>query len=118
MTVWLFIVIYAIASPCGLYFLKLTFNRMENLSGILSYLYVALEPTFWLGMSLYVTSFLSFLYILSVQNLNRTVPLLVGVGYVGSILISRFLLRESFSWQSITGIALIGFGMIFLEIVH
>lgn len=116
MALWLFTVAYAIASTCGLYLLKYTFNRMGVLKGILCYIRVASQPTFWLGMALYVSSFSVFLYILSKQNLNYTLPLLIGVGYIGSVLVSFFLLKESINCYTLVGIVLIGLGIVVLNI--
>lgn len=67
------------------------------------------------GIGLFGMSFLTWIYILSKSNLSYAFPFAVGLGYVTVILLATLFLKETPSALQITGMTLVGVGIVLMS---
>ncbi len=67
------------------------------------------------GIGLFGMSFLTWIYILSKSNLSYAFPFAVGLGYVTVIFLATLFLKETPSILQITGMTLVGVGIVLMS---
>jgi drug/metabolite transporter (DMT)-like permease len=67
------------------------------------------------GIGLFGMSFLTWIYILSKSNLSYAFPFAVGLGYVTVILLAVLFLKEMPSYVQMTGMTLVGVGIMLMS---
>ena len=115
LTVFMWAGLYAGTNAAGLFLMKTVLNdlRSENAWALL--LDVMRQPVFVAGFGLYASGFVIFLWVLSSGLLSVTLPLFIGAGGVGVIVVSFALLHEPATWRTVFGIISIGLGIALLQ---
>ncbi|GAA4858975.1 SMR family transporter [Paenibacillus vulneris] len=113
-TIWLILISVALGS-LGQVILKLGSNKLGTISFSISSLVPVLlrllkTPEIVLGLLLFGTSFLLWIKVLTRSELSYAYPM-VSIGYIIVVILSYFLLDESFSWNKLMGIAIIVAGV-------
>ncbi len=67
------------------------------------------------GIGLFGLSFLTWIFILSKNNLSYAFPFAVGVGYIAVIGLAILILKETPSYIQLTGMSLIGIGIVLMS---
>ncbi|MBI2426793.1 MAG: hypothetical protein HYV34_03005 [Candidatus Kerfeldbacteria bacterium] len=69
---------------------------------------------FLFGATAYGASFLTWLFLLSQNNLSKILPIAIGLVYVAIMIASALVLKEPFTTSKIIGVILIGIGVLFI----
>ena len=87
------LVFYVLASTCGVVIIKKFFDSVhpETISDFLSSLF---NVQLVIGVALYMTGFLTWLYILSRMDLNTAYPIAITLSFIAVILASALVLKE------------------------
>lgn len=117
-TIWL-ILISVVLGALGQVILKLGSNKLGAISLSLSTLATSITrllktPEIVIGLILFGTSFLLWIKVLSRSELSYAYPM-VSIGYILVVILSYFLLDESFSWNKLMGIVIIVAGVWFIN---
>ncbi|MGQ9631411.1 MAG: transporter [bacterium] len=75
---------------------------------------VILNPKLIVGILLFGLSFLTWLIIVSKEELSYAFPIVVGLGYAAIVILSFIILKENIGFLKLIGIGLIGIGIIFI----
>ncbi len=105
-------IVYVVISGSGLIILKIALN--ETSLSPKNIVQVFLSVKFLIGFSMYASSFLMFMFILSKFKLNVAYPLATALFFVYISLASYFILKESFSAQQVIGIVFCMLGVILI----
>ncbi|RKZ53136.1 MAG: hypothetical protein DRR16_00045 [Candidatus Parabeggiatoa sp. nov. 3] len=68
------------------------------------------------GIGLFGMSFLTWIVIVSKNNLSYAFPFAVGMGYIGVILLSILVLKETATFLQFVGMSLIWMGIILMSL--
>lgn len=102
--------VYAAIGGSGLLAMKIATNEMPfNLKDILR---IMLNIRYLIGFSLYASSFIMFMFILSKYKLNVAYPLATALFFVYISLASYFVLKEPFMVHQVIGIVFCLIGII------
>ncbi|WP_282942075.1 EamA family transporter [Paenibacillus sp. RC67] len=117
-TIWL-ILISVVLGALGQVILKLGSNKLGAVSLSLPTLATSIirllkTPEIVIGLILFGTSFLLWIKVLSRSELSYAYPM-VSIGYILVVILSYFLLDESFSWNKLMGIVIIVAGVWFIN---
>lgn len=105
------LVLYLLFTIGGLTFIKLGSNGLK-LSFSLSVCNFQIPGMFILGLICYIISFVLWLWIISTNNLNYIYPIALGLSYIGIMLVSYFILHETYNVINFVGIAVVLVGII------
>jgi len=99
------LVFYVLASTSGVIIVKKFFNSVhyETIPGFISTLF---NVQLIIGVALYITGFLTWLYILSRMDLNTAYPVAITLSLVTIILASLLVLKEPMTLNIAVGIIL------------
>ncbi|MBP8617941.1 MAG: 4-amino-4-deoxy-L-arabinose-phosphoundecaprenol flippase subunit ArnF [Parcubacteria group bacterium ADurb.Bin305] len=113
-------ILYIILSVTGLVLMKSGLAQTQ-LEGIVALLGSLLSWSFWVshwqfivGIFCYCVSFLTWMFLLSKQNLSTIYPLTMGIIYTLVMIASVMVFHEQFTLYKIIGAVLIGLGILFL----
>lgn len=112
----LMIVLYALLSSMGLFFLKLGAGRDFCILFSKSSLSFQINYMIIIGLFFYITSFLLSLSIMKEENLSIFYSVSTGLAYIFVGLLSCFVLKESISVQQLVGMCLILAGIMMMNI--
>ena len=112
MTFILSISVYVVLNACGQLLIKmgtLEVNKIESFQDLLNIKLLS-------GIGLFGLSFLTWIYIVSRNNLSYAFPFAVGLGYVGGVVLSIVVLKETATLWQFVGMALIWVGIILMAV--
>lgn len=89
-----------------------TLNHLDA-RGLRYYLHIITDYWFYLGMSFYVVDLIIYLYLLAHLPLSVAYPV-TGLQKIFIIFSSRYLLKEKLSSMELTGVSLIGIGILLI----
>ncbi|HAF07699.1 MAG: hypothetical protein QME48_02075 [bacterium] len=114
---FLFLILYLFFNVLGLYLIKVGFNSVEEFRFSLKF-FIEILKNFKLltGLFMYICSFLVWLVMIAKSELSFTQPIIIGLIYLSTILISFIFLKETINSLKVIGIILIGVGIIILII--
>ena len=110
MTFVLSISVYVVLNACGQLLIKmgtLEMKKVESFQDLLNFKLLS-------GIGLFGLSFLTWIYIISRNNLSYAFPFAVGLGYIGVLLLSMFVLKETATFWQFVGMALIWIGIVLM----
>lgn len=113
----LFLILYVTLSVGGLVLFKLGSAEKPvalSLRGGGFSFQIALKSI--IGLLCYVVSFLLYMYLVSIYNLNYIAPIATGLSYVLTLVSSYTIFKEPFTTFQIIGVALILIGIILMNI--
>lgn len=110
------IALYVLATSSALVVLKLGAKAGAPVQFINNRLHFNLNPYVILGIALYGTSFLIYIYLISKYDLGYIIPLTTAFVYILIFFASFAIFNEAFTAMKIIGIVLIVAGLIFLNI--
>jgi drug/metabolite transporter (DMT)-like permease len=110
------IALYVIASSAALVVLKLGTKSGAPISLAENKIHLNLTPYALIGIFLYGTSFLLYMYLISKFDLGYIIPLTTALIYIIIFSASFIIFKESFTTFKIIGIVLIVLGLVFLNI--
>ncbi len=110
MTFILSIGVYVVLNACGQLLIKMGTLEMKQVKSLQDLLNFKLLS----GIGLFGLSFLTWIYIVSRNNLSYAFPFAVGLGYIGIVLLSMFVLKETATLWQFIGMALIWIGIILM----
>lgn len=111
---WLLILIYIVFSVGGQVLFKYGSNKKFLFALESGNIHISVNWLSILGGGCYIISFLLYLMLLSKYNLNKIIPILVGMTYSLSFLSSIFVLKEPVAPAHLLGGALILIGVLLL----
>lgn len=115
-----YIFFYIFLSVAGLVLMKSGLSQTalggvsELLKNLLNFQFLLAHFKFVLGMICYILSFLTWMFLLSKQNLSYLYPLTAGIIYALVMIASVVVFHEQFTFFKIIGVILIGLGILFL----
>ncbi len=112
MKFFILIVIYVVLNSTAQILIKLGTLEMPEVNGIYDLLNFKLVT----GVGLFGMSFITWIYILSKNNLSYAFPFAVGLGYMTVIFLSIFVLKEAVTNLQLTGISLVWIGIILMSL--
>ncbi len=112
MKFFILIAIYVVLNSCGQLLIKMGTLEMPEVSGIYDFFNLKLIA----GIGLFGMSFLTWIYILSKNNLSYAFPFAVGLGYMAVIFLSIFVLKETATYLQLTGMSLVWMGIILMSV--
>ncbi len=112
MKFFILIAIYVVLNSVGQLLIKMGTLEMPEVTGIYDFLNFKLIT----GVSLFGMSFLTWIYILSKNNLSYAFPFAVGLGYMAVIFLSIFVLKEAVTYLQLIGISLVWIGIILMSL--
>lgn len=109
-------VLYILATSLGLVFVKLGSSDgmpIKFIDGKLSF-----NLNFYIisGITLYIASFVMYIYLISRHDLGYIIPITTALVYVLIFIASYFIFRETFTVTKILGIVLIMGGVVLLNL--
>jgi multidrug transporter EmrE-like cation transporter len=110
MTFILSISAYVVLNACGQLLIKMGTLEMKQVSSFQDLLNFKLLS----GIGLFGLSFLTWIFIVSRNNLSYAFPFAVGLGYIGVIALSLLVLKESVTLWQFIGMALIWIGIVIM----
>ncbi|MDO8872113.1 MAG: EamA family transporter [Methanoregula sp.] len=87
------LIFYVLASTCGVVIIKKFFDSVHH-ETITDFLSGLLNVQLIIGVALYMTGFLTWLYILSRMDLNTAYPVAISLSFIAVILASALVLKE------------------------
>jgi drug/metabolite transporter (DMT)-like permease len=112
MKFFILVAIYVVLNSCGQLLIKMGTLEMPEVSGIYDLFNLKLIA----GVGLFGMSFLTWIYILSKNNLSYAFPFAVGLGYMAVIFLSIFVLKETATYLQLTGMGLVWMGIILMSV--
>ena len=112
MKFFILIAIYVVLNSCGQLLIKMGTLEMPEVTGIYDLFNLKLIA----GIGLFGMSFLTWIYILSKNNLSYAFPFAVGLGYMAVIFLSLLFLKETATYVQLTGMSLVWMGIILMSI--
>jgi uncharacterized membrane protein len=112
----LIIALYILATSCALVALKLGSKVGAPVQFTSSKIEFNINPYIILGIILYGTSFLTYMYLISKYDLGYIIPLTTAFVYIIIFLASFLIFKEAFTVVKIIGIVLIVLGLVFLNL--
>ncbi len=103
-------------SSSGLVLLKLGTEKGVEISFGEGLLNIHINLIFFIGMCLYVASFITSLIIMKNMDLKIFYPVSAGLVYILVCLLSRFILHEEITFIQLVGMSVILLGIILLNI--
>ena len=110
MTFILSIGVYVVLNACGQLLIKmgtLEMKQVRSFHDLLNFKLLA-------GVGLFGLSFVTWIFIVSRNRLSYAFPLAVGLGYIGVILLSMLVLKETATLWQFVGMALIWMGIVLM----
>ena len=106
--------IYLMSSTLGMVFIRMgaAGNALALSRESLSF---SLSHFTWIGVLLYVVSFLLWVYILQRFNLSYISPLMAGISYITIALASYFILHEHITPMQLVGMIVIIVGVLLMN---
>jgi multidrug transporter EmrE-like cation transporter len=111
MKFFILIAIYVILNSCGQLLIKMGTLEIKPIT----YFYDLLNFKLITGIGLFGMSFLTWIYIVSKNNLSYAFPFAVGLGYMTVIFLSIFVLKETTTYIQLAGISLVCMGIILMS---
>lgn len=112
----LIVALYVLATSLGLIILKLGTESGLPISYADSKLHFNLNWQSVMGILLYATSFMLYIYLISKNDLGYIIPLTTAFVYIVIFIASAVVFKEVFTVTKIIGITLIVGGLIFLNL--
>ncbi len=112
MNFFMLIGIYVVLNSCGQLLIKMGTLEMNGVASV----YDLLNLKLIVGIGLFGMSFLTWIYIVSKNNLSYAFPFAVGLGYVAVILLSLLVLKEKATYLQMTGMSLVWMGIILMSL--
>ena len=112
MKFFILIGVYVILNSCGQLLIKMGTLELPPITGIMDLLNLKLIS----GIGLFGMSFITWIYILSKNNLSYAFPFAVGLGYMMVIFLSIFVLKEAATYLQLIGISLVWIGIILMSV--
>ncbi len=112
---WIAVGFYLVCSVFGLLLMKQGLsNTSASVSGEAPFLTISsqLDLRTVIGITLYVLSFFTWLYLLKRFHLSYIFPVITGLSYLGVLAVSYFVLAERFNVPKLVGIFLILAGVL------
>jgi small multidrug resistance pump len=109
---WLMILFYVMMSVGGQVLFKLGAQRDFGIVVSLNSVKMEFSWISLIGGVCYVCSFLLYLFLISRYDLNRIIPVLIGLTYTLTLGASIFVFRETFTFVHCIGIVLIFVGVL------
>ncbi|HHY95812.1 MAG TPA: hypothetical protein GX513_12515 [Firmicutes bacterium] len=112
---WMAIVLYLACSIFGLLLMKQGLNHTTfAVTQTAPFLSIGsqLDLRVVMGAAFYLTSFLTWLFLLKKYNLSYIFPITTGLSYVGVLAVSYFALAERFNAPKLVGALLILVGVV------
>lgn len=109
---WFVILLYVIMAVGGQVLFKLGTQRDFGMTVGLRSVKVEFSWISLVGVVCYICSFLLYLFLISKYNLNRIIPVLIGMTYTFTLGASIFVFRETFTTVHCIGIVLIFVGVL------
>ncbi|MDM8557868.1 hypothetical protein [Candidatus Parabeggiatoa sp. HSG14] len=110
MKFFILIGVYVLLNSFGQLLIKM--GTMEDINGFYDLLNIKLIS----GITLFGMSFLTWIYIVSKNNLSYAFPFAVGLGYMGVIFLSILVLKETATFWQFVGMSLIWAGIILMSV--
>ncbi|MDR0936279.1 MAG: hypothetical protein LBM98_06330 [Oscillospiraceae bacterium] len=111
----LLLIIYLFCTQAGVILIKLG-SENTDLGLRQGAIFMSFSWQTLLGLALYVASFLLFVHIVGKYNLSYIIPLLGGVGYIITLVLSVAILRENVSVTQILGIFVVIIGIVLMNV--
>lgn len=115
---YILVMIYVVMGVSGMSLFKAGSNAMTTINASPEALRLTLSWSSILGVVLYGGSFLLYLYLISKFDLSYLMPILTGLTYIGILLVSSFIFKESMPLSKVIGSALILGGVIVMNLPH
>ncbi|RKZ89711.1 MAG: hypothetical protein DRR19_11245 [Candidatus Parabeggiatoa sp. nov. 1] len=112
MNFFMLIGIYVVLNSCGQLLIKMGTLEMNGVASV----YDLLNFKLIVGIGLFGMSFLTWIYIVSKNNLSYAFPFAMGLGYVAVILLSLLVLKEKATYLQMTGMSLVWMGIILMSL--
>lgn len=112
MTFIISIGVYVVLNACGQLLIKMGTLEMNKVSSFQDLMNLKLLA----GVGLFGLSFMTWIYIVSKNNLSYAFPFAVGLGYVGVVVLSIVVLKETATLWQFVGMALIWVGIILMAV--
>jgi multidrug transporter EmrE-like cation transporter len=109
---FLLIAFYLVSNTLGLFLIKHFFSASKQVA--LFSMAALTSPKLIIGAILYASSFLTWLWLLSKEDLSSIYPVVVGLGYLSIMLVSFIFLKEQVSAAKFIGAFLILVGVFFI----
>ncbi len=115
-----YIILYIFLTVSGLVLLKGGLAQTQLLGlgdlikNLLNFRFLLAHLKFILGILCYGSSFVTWMFLLSKQDLSRIYPLTVGIVYALIMIASVVFFHEQFTLYKVIGVILIGLGVLFL----
>jgi small multidrug resistance pump len=87
------LIFYVLASTCGVVIIKKFFDSVHH-ETIPDFLASLFNVQLIIGIALYLTGFLTWLYVLSRMDLNTAYPVAITLSFIAVILVSALVLEE------------------------
>ena len=107
------LILYLLFTIGGITFIKLGSDGLK-LNFSLSLFNMQIPGMFLLGIVCYGISFILWLWIISTNDLNYIYPIALGLSYIGIMVVSYFILHESYNIFNIVGIVFVIVGIILI----
>lgn len=107
------LMIYVAASTAGVLIIKNFFNGIHY-NDIYEFIYQLFNLNLILGVLLYITGFITWLYVLSKMSLNTAYPIAVTLSFLAIMFFSSLLLKERFTLNIGIGSLMCVFGIIYI----
>jgi drug/metabolite transporter (DMT)-like permease len=107
------LMIYVAASTAGVVMIKKFFNGIHY-ADIYGFIYQLFNLNLVIGVLLYVTGFITWLYVLSKMSLNTAYPIAITLSFLAIMISSTLLLKEKFTLNVGIGSLLCVVGIIYI----
>lgn len=107
------LMIYVAASTAGVVMIKKFFNGIHY-ADIYGFIYQLFNFNLIIGVLLYVTGFITWLYVLSKMSLNTAYPIAITLSFLAIMISSTLLLKEKFTLNIGIGSLLCVVGIIYI----
>ena len=115
MNIFFYIIIYLLSSAFGLIFLKSSLNG-QTINSLADAFRLFISFNFILGLILYVTSFVVWIFVMSRKDLSYIYPIVIGLSYVIVMTLSWLVLKESLTIGKALGALIICIGVIIITL--
>lgn len=112
MKFFLLIAIYVILNASGQLLIKMGTSELKPIVSFYDLMNLKLIS----GIGLFGMSFLTWIYILSKNNLSYAFPFAVGLGYIAVVALAILVLKESPHFLQLMGMTLVWMGIILMSV--
>jgi multidrug transporter EmrE-like cation transporter len=112
MKFFILIGVYVLLNSFGQLLIKMGTLEMKEVASLYDLFNLKLIS----GIGLFGISFLTWIFIVSKNNLSYAFPFAVGLGYIGVILLSILVLKETATFLQFVGMSFIWLGIILMSL--